>query len=255
VFSIQRYYESDSKKVTAYARLQPKHNYIYPMKNVLIVHAHPEPKSFCSALKDMAQKSFEEMGWHVYVSDLYDMGFQPVGSAEDFTRREDENYFKYQKEQVNAFQHGLFSSDVKEEMDKFLQADVIVFNFPLWWFGLPAILKGWVDRVFAMGFAYGAGKGVYDNGSFKEKTAWISCTTGGPEMAYGPDGKNGELSTILYPIEHGMLHFVGMTVLPAFVSFAPVRKNDEERQAELMRYADFVKNHAALRPIYKADNQ
>lgn len=212
------------------------------MKKILIIHAHPEKKSFNSALKDLAIKTCTEKGYEVKVSDLYAMNFNPLGGKHDFTSLENEDFFKYQLEQVHAFQNKLFADDVQQEMDKLDWCDVLIFNFPLWWFGLPAILKGWVDRIFAMGFVYGAGKGVYENGFYKDKTAFICITTGGPEMAYGETGKNGELDNILFPIHHGMFYFAGMQVLQPFVSFSPARSSEEERSNELKRYRDFLEN-------------
>ena len=203
---------------------------------VLIVHAHEESRSFCAALKDTAKLHFESQGHEVMVSDLYAMNFNPVGSKNDFTMVSNPDYFKYQAEQVNAYQNHLFSTELQAEMDKLLAADLIIFNFPLWWFSLPAILKGWVDRVFAMGFAYGGGKGVYDNGVFKDKKAMLCMTTGGPEIAYGPTGKNGELDKILFHIHHGMFYFTGMTVLEPFIGYSPARITPEERVAVLADY-------------------
>jgi NAD(P)H dehydrogenase (quinone) len=63
--------------------------------NVLIVHAHPEPKSFSSALYLEAKRFFEEKGDSVQVSDLYAMDFNPVASSEDFAERADPDYFNY----------------------------------------------------------------------------------------------------------------------------------------------------------------
>ncbi len=103
-----------------------------------------------------------------------------------------------------------------------------------------------------MGLTYGAGKGVYDNGAYKDKTAFMTLTTGGPEVAYGDEGKNGSLETILYPIQHGMLYFVGMEVLPPFVCFSPARIGDEERLKELNRYKTHLENIKTLTPLYKA---
>lgn len=222
------------------------------MKKILIVHAHPEGKSFCSSLKNEAIAYFQSQGNEVKVSDLYAMEFNPVGDKHDFTAIQNSDFFKYQMEQVNAYQHNLFSPEIKTEMDKLEWCDILIFNFPLWWFGLPAILKGWVDRVFAMGFAYGAGKGVYDNGTYKNKTAFLTLTTGGPEIAYGNTGKNGNLETILYPIQHGMLYFTGMTVLPSFICFSPARITDEERHAQIQLYLDYLKNIDHHLPVYKA---
>jgi len=220
------------------------------MKKALIVHAHPEEKSFNSALKNTARDYFISQGAEVVVSDLYQLNFNPIGGKHDFKILENSDFFKYQMEQVYAFKNDLFTDEVKKEMDKFLWCDTIIFNFPLWWFGLPAILKGWVDRVFAMGVTYGAGKGVYDNGAFKEKKAFLTFTTGGPEIAYGANGKNGYLDTILYPIQHGMLYFLGMQVLPHFVSYSPTRITDEERKNELERYKKYLVGLNSLTPIY-----
>lgn len=216
----------------------------------LIVHAHPEEYSFNSALKDCALDTLISLGHEVILSDLYFQDFNPTGGKEDFKALENENYFKYQLEQVHAFQNNLFANDVQAELDKLNWCDVLIFNFPLWWFGLPAILKGWVDRVFAMGAIYGAGKGVYDNGYFKGKKAFLCFTTGGPEIAYGSTGKNGDLDTILFPIQHGMLYFTGFSVLEPFVSFSPVRLDDEQRKAELERYKVFLGNLENAKIIY-----
>ena len=222
------------------------------MKKVLIIHAHPEPKSFCSSLKNEAVNYFQSQGAEVQVSDLYSMGFNPVGDKHDFTTLQNPDFFKYQMEQVNAYQNNLFSEDVKTEMKKLEWCDTLIFNFPIWWFGLPAILKGWVDRVFAMGLVYGAGKGVYDNGTYKNKTAFLTFTTGGPEIAYGPTGKNGNLDTILYPIQHGMFYFAGMTVMPPFICFSPARITEEERHQQLQLYRTYLKNIDSIKPIYRA---
>lgn len=219
------------------------------MKKVLIVHAHPEQQSFCSSLRTVAREYFEAQGNTVLESDLYALGFDPVGSKADFKALNDSHFFKYQMEQVNAYANNLFVDDLKVEMDKLETCDVLIFNFPLWWFGLPAILKGWVDRVFAMGFVYGNGKGVYDSGAFKEKTAFIAMTTGGPEIAYN-GGKNGDLDTILFPIHHGIFYFAGMTVLPPFISFSPARITDEERRSEIERYRNYLGDIETAHPIY-----
>jgi NAD(P)H dehydrogenase (quinone) len=222
------------------------------MKKILIIHAHPESQSFCSSLKNEAVNYFQSQGAEVKVSDLYAMGFNPVGDKHDFTELQHPDFFKYQMEQVHAHQNNLFTPEVKAEMDKLEWCDTLIFNFPLWWFGLPAILKGWVDRIFAMGLVYGAGKGVYDNGTYKNKTAFLTFTTGGPEIAYGDTGKNGNLDTILYPIQHGMFYFAGMTVLPPFISFSPARITDEERKTQLALYKTYLEKASTITPIYKA---
>ena len=218
-------------------------------RKILIIHAHPEPNSFCSGLKEVAFQYFTENGDQVKISDLYSMGFDPVGDQRDFRELNNPTYFKYQLEQMNACKTHGFTNELQTEMDKLIWCDLLIFSFPLWWFGAPAILKGWVDRVFAMGLVYGDGRGVYENGTFKDKTAFVTMTTGGPEVAYTSD-KNGDLNTILFPIHHGMFYFAGMTVLPPFISWGPARKSEEERKADLVRYKNYLGSLETLKPIY-----
>jgi len=200
-----------------------------------IVHAHAEPKSFNGALTRHAQAILEAQRHEVIISDLYAMQFDPVSDRRNFTSQKDSNYFKQQVEEMYATEVDGFTPDIKAELDKLDWCDVLIFQFPLWWFGLPAILKGWVDRVFAMGRIYGGGK-WYDNGVFKGKKALLSLTTGGPETMYSETGLNGNIQTILFPINHGILRFVGFDVLPPFIVWSPSRIGDERRQAYLEEY-------------------
>ncbi|MBN8696939.1 MAG: NAD(P)H-dependent oxidoreductase [Bacteroidetes bacterium] len=217
--------------------------------NVLIVHAHHEPASFNSALKNKAFGLFTSKGDVVQVSDLYKMNFKAVSDASDFKELSNPNYLKYQAEQTNASKDMLFSDDIAAEMEKLLWADLIIFNFPLWWFSVPAILKGWVDRVFAMGFAYGGGKGVYDTGVFKGKKGMLCITTGGPEATYLEGGRNGNIDKILFHINHGMLYFTGMDVMPPFIAYSVARLTDDERKGILEKYENYLINLNTVKPI------
>lgn len=220
------------------------------MKKVLIINAHPEKGSFCSSLKNTAKDFFISKGHEVKVSDLYAMNFDPVGNKSDFKSIANSDFFKYQSEQLNAYSNNMFIDVLKHEMEKLDWCDMLIFNFPLWWFGLPAILKGWVDRVFAMGFVYGGGKGVYQNGVFKDKTAFITMTTGGPEQTYKIDGNNGDINTILFPIQHGMFYFTGMTVYQPFISWSPARATELELKSEIERYKSYLNNLGSQKPLY-----
>jgi NAD(P)H dehydrogenase (quinone) len=201
----------------------------------LIVHAHAEPKSFNGALKEAAVKALRARGDEVEVSDLYAMGFNPVGGPHDFQQLADPEFFKYGMEQTIASDRKTFAADVAAEQQKLFRADFLLFQFPLWWFGLPAILKGWVDRVFAAGLTYGGGR-WYSEGVFRGKRAMLSLTTGGPPTIYSPRGLNGDLDSILFPIQHGMLYFVGFDVLPPFVAWSVARVGDKQRAAYLREF-------------------
>lgn len=205
--------------------------------NVFVVHAHHEPESFNGALTRVARETLEAAGHEVVVSDLYAMGFDPVSDRRNFTTVKDPGYLKQQQEELHATESGGFAPDVAAEMEKLFACDALIFQFPLWWFGLPAILKGWVDRVFAMGRVYGRGR-WYDDGQFRGKRAMLSVTTGSPDASYTERGLHGDIASILYPVNHGILRFTGFDVLPPFLVHGPVRISDAERAEALERYRE-----------------
>jgi NAD(P)H dehydrogenase (quinone) len=207
---------------------------------VFIVHAHPEEKSFNGAMMRAAREALAGAGHEVTVSDLYRMGFDPVSGRGNFVTVHDPDYFRQQAEEAHATLHDGFAPAIKAEQEKVFWCDVLIFQFPLWWFGLPAILKGWVDRVFAAGGrTYGGGK-WYDRGVFAGKRAMCSLTVGGPPPIYSEQGLNGPIAAILYPINHGMLYFTGFSVIAPFLVHGPARLGAEERAAELDRYRQRV---------------
>jgi NAD(P)H dehydrogenase (quinone) len=209
--------------------------------NVLIVLAHPEPKSFNHAMKDVAVRTFQEQGHAVQVSDLYAMQFNPVLDRHDFGAPANPDYFKPQFEQMQAAANQTFAPDVAAEQEKLRWADLVIFQFPLWWFSMPAMLKGWMDRVLAMGFAYGGGK-WYDQGAFRGKKALLAFTTGGPAHIYSPTGINGDISMVLFHVQHGMLYFCGFDVVAPYAVWSAARGDDQERQRQLAEYATYLRS-------------
>lgn len=216
--------------------------------NVFVLFAHPEPRSFNGALFRTAVETLRDAGHEVVTSGLYAMAFQPVSDRRNFTSVKDPDYLKPQIEEMHATEVGGFAPDVEAEIRKVEACDLMIWQFPLWWFGAPAILKGWVDRVFAMGRTYGLGR-TYGTGAFRGKRAMLSLTTGGPESAYVKGGFNGDLHGILRPIQRGMLRFVGFDVLAPHVCYAPVRQSDEVRSAWLAAYVRRLHGIEAESPI------
>jgi NAD(P)H dehydrogenase (quinone) len=216
--------------------------------NVFIVYWHPEPESFNHAMMETARKTFSDAGHAVRVSDLRAMGFDPVSDRRNFTTVHDAAFLKLQLEEMHATEHSGFSAELETEMRKLEWCDLMIWQFPLWWFGLPAVFKGWVDRVFAMGRTYGAGR-FYETGVFGGKRALVSLTTGGPEDAYRRGGFNGDLDAILRPIHRGMLQFVGFQVLQPQVVYAPARMPESQRQEQLEGYASRLRNIDGEKPI------
>jgi NAD(P)H dehydrogenase (quinone) len=192
-------------------------------KNVLIVYAHPEPASLTRQLVELSVQTLQEQGHEVVWSDLYAMNWKAVFDENDFPSRANPNRLSFVTESGHAYSNGLQTADVEAEQQKLLAADAVILQFPLWWFGMPAILKGWVDRVFAYGLAYGyKGEGNryrYGDGGLKGKRGILSVTVGGPVADYLPRGINGPLDQLLFPITHGMLFFAGMEVLPTYAVY------------------------------------
>ncbi|HHM7662737.1 TPA: NAD(P)H-dependent oxidoreductase [Pseudomonas aeruginosa] len=165
--------------------------------NVLIVYAHPEPRSLNGALKDFAVARLEAAGHAVQVSDLYAMGWKAVLDAGDSLEREASERFDPSATSLRAFENGWQSVDIAGEQDKLRWADTLILQFPLWWFSMPAILKGWIDRVYACGFAYGVGEHSdshwgdrYGEGRMQGKRAMLVVTAGGWESHYAARGIN-----------------------------------------------------------------
>jgi NAD(P)H dehydrogenase (quinone) len=187
-------------------------------------------------------------GHDVVVSDLYAMNFDPIGGPRDFSAIQDRTFFKYQREQRNAAATGTFAPDVQAEVEKVRSADFLLLQFPLWWYSMPAILKGWIDRVFAMGFAYEAGR-AHDSGPLTGRRAMVSVTTGGPGPSFAERAFSPPIDDVLFHIQYGMLHFAGMQVLPPFIAYGAARITDDQRTALLSAYRERLLALANTQPI------
>ncbi|RWX79033.1 flavodoxin family protein [Neorhizobium lilium] len=207
--------------------------------NVLIVFAHPEPRSLNASLRDVAVSELERLGHTVQVSDLYQQKWISEVSKADFPHLAADDRLRVADASGVAFEAGSLTDDVKNEHEKLLWADTVILQFPLWWYSMPAILKGWVDRVYAYGFAYGVGEHSarrwgdrFGEGVFAGKRAMLIVTAGGWESHYSARGINGPIDDLLFPINHGILYYPGFSVLPPFVAYR-VDKVDEEGFASL----------------------
>lgn len=201
---------------------------------VLLVYAHPEPKSLNGSLKNFTIQHLQNAGHEVQVSDLYAMDWKAALDANDSKNRLDETYFDASLDSQHAFKNGLQSDDIALEQSKLLWADTVIFLFPLWWFSMPAIMKGWVERVYAYGFAYGVGEhndshwgDRYGEGTLAGKRAMLMVTAGGWQPHYSARGINGPIDDILFPIHHGILHYPGFDVLPPFVIYHTSKVNPD----------------------------
>ncbi|CDH18120.1 related to Ribosyldihydronicotinamide dehydrogenase [quinone] [Zygosaccharomyces bailii ISA1307] len=211
---------------------------------VLIVFAHPEPRSLSASLRDVAIKHLESQGHKVRVSDLYKNHWKAVLDRDDFGQLTKNESLAVISASKDAYSSNNLTDDVKAEQQKLLWADFVIMQFPLWWFSMPAILKGWVERVFSAGFAYMVGKRTettlydrYGEGTFVGKRAMLLITIGGSKENYGPRGVNGPINDVLFPIHHGILFYSGFSVLPPFTLYRAnaLKETDFEKVADGLR--------------------
>jgi len=216
---------------------------------VLMVHAHHEPQSFCSALNLRAQKELEKNGHEIILSDLHALNFDPVSDRRNFTTTKDAAYLKQQQEEIYATENSGFAQDLDKEMRKLENCDALIFSFPLWWFGMPAILKGWCDRVLAMGRIYGGGK-FYESGlGDSKKRAMLITTTGGGPNVYDGWGLNPPMENLLQPVQQGIFWFNGFLPLEPFVAWSPARMSEKDRAQSLDSLATRIQNLFEEEPI------
>ncbi|XP_013417651.1 ribosyldihydronicotinamide dehydrogenase [quinone] [Lingula anatina] len=216
--------------------------------HVLIVYAHQEPKSFNGALKDVAVEVLRELGHTVEISDLYAQNFNPLCTRNDIKGELlNPNHFKYCQETQNAYKNGTLSEDIVSEQEKLNRADLVIFQFPIYWMSFPAILKGWFDRVFTLGYAF-TYEAMCDEGLLKGKRAMLSFTTGGRETAFTTTGIMGDMEVMLWPIQFGVLHFCGLEVLaPNIVS--PDYLDQSQREALLQEWATRLRHINQEKPL------
>src|SRR5438034_11579679 len=136
------------------------------------------------------------------------MRFNPVASESDFSLRRFPDALQYDREQKHAHEHDAFAPDIKAEIDKLLRCDLLILQFPLWWFSVPAIMNGWIDRVFVNGAVYGSGR-RYDTGGLNGRRAMVVTSTAAYPGMCAADGLVGALDVILWPIQNGALAYAG----------------------------------------------
>ncbi|QGN35016.1 NAD(P)H-dependent oxidoreductase [Microlunatus sp. Gsoil 973] len=163
-------------------------------RRALWVLAHPQQRSLNGRLRDVGVSALQRHGWQVDQSDLYATGWDPLLTTEG-------------------------GPEVAAEQDKLLAADLLVVQFPLWWYGPPAILKGWFDRVFQAGFGYDvvdpqSGRvRKYGDGLLAGKRALIVVSAGDRPGSLGTRGISGHIEDVLWPMLHGTFWYTGMLPL------------------------------------------
>jgi NAD(P)H dehydrogenase (quinone) len=158
----------------------------------LIIYAHPRPQSFCHAILTTAVESLQEDGHEVTVRDLYALGFDPVVRASDLQETSSEN----------------FPPEIRAEQFFIRAAEILTFIYPIWWTSMPAMMKGYFDRVFTYNFAYA----VLENGPvglLKGKRVSVFNTQSSSEEMYRANGMFEAMEKVT---DDGIFRFSGMEV-------------------------------------------
>ncbi|HEU5138636.1 MAG TPA: NAD(P)H-dependent oxidoreductase [Bacillales bacterium] len=158
--------------------------------NHFILFAHPKADSFNGAILDTYREALKGQGHNVEVRDLYRLGFDPILSWEEYQEQ---------------FQ-GAYADDVKGEQAYIEWADAVTLIYPVWWAGLPALGKGYLDRVFTYGFGYEL-DGEKPIPLLNGKKAATIFTSGTPEKIYEGTGMADSLKQML---EDGLFDFCGL---------------------------------------------
>ena len=193
-------------------------------------------------MRDTIVDAVTDAGYTITVSDLHAMNFNPLMSSGDFGDRRDPEHLTYALEQRHNWEAGTIAPDIKSEIDKVLTADVLGFTFPLQWFGVPAIMKGWIERVMISGPFYG-GRRVYGQGGLAGKRGFAAFGLGARPHMFGDGAIHGPLAGgMMKHFFQGILGYVGLTVHEPFVAWHVPYVSDEARKGMLADLGDYVRN-------------
>ena len=236
--------------------------------HVLIVFAHPSPRSFCRAVLERFQEGLKAAGHTSELVDLYAVNFDPVLRTRDLPNWIDESMPSDQLERTNLKQQIIDSAggpirrllarsrlknatplelvrllqqhkprDVAEQQEKVARAGGLVFISPIYFVGFPAILKGWIERVFSLGFAFGmtpeAWNGELDGRRplLQHEKALIINTTLFNEKSYA----TGLADAIRRLIDEFAMRYPGIKEVEHVYFYSVASVDDETRKAYLDR--------------------
>ncbi|SHG84170.1 NAD(P)H dehydrogenase (quinone) [Thermosyntropha lipolytica DSM 11003] len=176
----------------------------------LLVYAHPNPLSFNAAIAAVVKEELQKKGVEVKVKDLYAMNFNPVLSREDF----------------EGFHTGNIPADIKREQEDVKNADIVILVAPIWWYSVPAIMRGYMDRVFSVGFAYEYTESG-PRGLLTGKKGLVITTAGADENAAKATGLD---KVIDWGIAQALFGFCGFAEYKSKIFYAVTTVSDEERK-------------------------
>jgi NAD(P)H dehydrogenase (quinone) len=193
----------------------------------LIVYAHPNPKSFNHAILERCEAALKDAGRNYEVRDLYALKFDPALDRKD----------------LDLLGEGKVVKKVEDEQRLIREADVLIFIYPIWWFGMPAILKGYIDRVFTEGFAFSM-DGERLAGLLQGKRVIIMNTTGASRDVLLRTGYEEAMRKME---DIGIFDFCGMRVF-AHKYFYGVENVDEAARKKMLEEVPDIVSAAKTAP-------
>ncbi|RYL88939.1 flavodoxin family protein [Sporolactobacillus sp. THM7-4] len=182
--------------------------------NALVVYAHPNHEGFCHAVCRSVIEGLTAAGIHYHLVDLYKENFNPALIFNSIKRRSE-----MKSDPETARYRQLVAT-----------ADHLIFVYPTWWSGMPAILRGFFDRVFASGFAY-TYIGLYPHGLLKKKAATLIYTMDTPAFYARLFRRNIEWKAVKGPV----LSFCGIRPVRRLVLYGVRLSSEKKRKAFLSR--------------------
>lgn len=189
---------------------------------ILVVYSHPYDGSFNNAIKGKVISTLKKTGHSVELRDLYSINFNPVLSASELLSLKNNKTFE----------------DVRKEQEYVSWADMMVFIYPIWWGGMPAIARGYLDRVFSCGYAYSdTDQGPV--GLLNKKRIILINTVGATEELYRDNGMTKALEIVA---DIGIFQFCDAKV-EKHIHLAGIPTSTlEERKSMLEGIGGFFKN-------------
>ncbi|KFF13315.1 NAD(P)H dehydrogenase [Chryseobacterium soli] len=174
----------------------------------LIIYAHPNSKSLNHQLLETVTESLRSANHEIEIRDLNQINFNPVMSLED----------------MQGQRMGKVADDVQTEQDFISWAEHITFIYPIWWTGMPAVMKGYIDRVFSYGFAYRYDQGI-QKGLLTGKKTVIINTHGKSHDEYERMGMDKALSLTS---DQGIFLYSGFEIIQHFFFDQADRASSED---------------------------
>ncbi len=202
---------------------------------ILAVFCHPMRESFTGAVLDSFVAGARDSAHEVEIADLYREEFQPAMQAEDYAQ----------------FHQRPMPADILAEQERFERCDGFALIFPIWWWSFPAMLKGWIDRVFTAGWAFALptdteGSQLEPEGSMlTERKAVILACAGGSERMFEKYGTRDAFSR---QIEVGTMEYCGVSNVDTHILYKAWEDDETRRSAHLLLAHTCGKNFSSDEP-------